>query len=1333
MIMTPWNYPQPDFQPVNLSDPEVLDWTYWGLSSNTSVDRKSGAGIIGSLSVVGPDVPTQDQNCFDEFTWNDGDQNPSVPIACAGLMVSNTGDGYQFTVPADRTPKTLKVYIGIEGATARLEAHLSDASASAYVDSSLITDGAAAATYIIDFQAGSPGQTLTVTYTLDQLDWGEVTIEAAVLAPKHPSVAITQPTPGQAFTAPAMFTAIANASQVAATLDNVSLLQDGNSLLTLTSPPFNFDVSGLAAGNYQLTAQALDSNNLTQTSDPVPIHIVGSGGELTATIAAPPGTVDLTQQGTADWILFGRDVNVDVDRKANVAPLIHTTTEPSIGGVSLIDWAYSYFYDDNLITYAAEDGNNQFAPVTCGIFLPNPGSGFEFAVDAGTAERTVNIYLGAYRAQGKLEAYLSDGSAVPFVDTSTDSGATNVKNQVYSLTYHAASAGQKLIVRYTLLSNHDYGNVTLQAITVNGAPRPLPSITSVSHASDPRGTLIWIYGANFGTTFGTVLFNGIPAQVLYWSDTAIEVSVPPGATSGPIVVSTDGASSNGLNFTVTDATPPGPPATIAPAQVSLFVGDTRKFQALDSSGRLTTASSWTSSDTSIADFGPDPNDPTGTPILTAKVSGQLTINADSATATVTVYPEGTSFPAGTVVWSVPGASTGGGSGAFTVQAMPAPSSLADLFIVQPSGLVQALKADGTPVWHASLGFNAGHALPDSNGGIVGFNDGTSPMTRIDSSGSPTWSIPPADYNYRAENIAVHPDGTIFILGTLKNPPEGASTITYVVGINGLTGAEKFRVPVITSEQVPNMILEDVQPSVITIAPDGNAYLEHVLETGSRTQQNFDVSTIIDATSTASLRIMKIASDGTYVDTEIQSWSSSYHEDDEFSDNGTTEVATYSFSPAQLPEFSLKEIIPDNHGNLLASWSYWVPGWTQTCTTTGRNSQQQSTTCTGEVPGQDSQAHVGLLSLLTGINLENDFTLSGVDYFTGPMVMGQLDTAFVTGAKNVDSLNRIAAFNAVSGQRSWSTPGTADYIEPIGATADGGIAVKDFPNSGGNVSVLRYDSNGNQSNDPALPAVDLQYLASDAWITTMADGSQTAIENAAVDWALSPWDSPRGPQRPAATADPKIKIQLNVSNLYVNTPEDIQTNSAITTKVNNTRTFWWTKAKIQIDWDGTILPVKTCDPSLYPNGCSGNMQADIAEITSQTTASEFVRRFCIPNQLPKCTSNGIQLAFNLDEATAQGYTPFTGSTSASTFMNLSAVARSALEDAGSDDSSNHDVSHEIGHEFQLHHLGWSLPSNLMCTGILPSFLSGINICPNHAGGRLASDQIVDAQKGAARYQ
>ncbi|HEU5234523.1 MAG TPA: IPT/TIG domain-containing protein [Terriglobales bacterium] len=1088
MEMTPFSYP-PDYSQINLSDPEVLDWVHWGLSGASGVDRKSGANLISGLTVIGAEAPTQYASCADHFSWTNGNVNTNVVDACSGLFLQSVGDGFQITVPADTTPKTLKLYVATDHGSGRLQASLSDSSAVPYSDSSMLTGGDAGGTYSIDFESASAGQTLTVVYTLTVA--GDITIEAAELTPKHPNVAITQPSTGQSFTAPASFTASVQASQIGSTIGSVSLLQDGNSLLTLNNSPFDFQVSNLAAGNYEFSASAADSSGLAQASSPVALHVVGSGGELAASVAVPPSTVDLTQQGTADWVLYGRqefgaENPVNLDRKGNVSPLI--------AAASRINWAFWYQYGDNLVTYTAEDATQSFGPQTTGIYSPNPASGFQFTISAGLTERTANIYVGAWQAQGKLEAYLSDGSAPVYIDTSTDT--TDHINHVYTIKYHAASEGQHLIIRYTLLTNHAFGNVTLQAVTVDGAPRQAPSITSVSQAADPRGTLIWIYGAKFGTTSGTVLFNGAPAQVLYWSDTAIEVSVPPGATSGPIVVSTDGASSNGLNFTVTHATPPGPPATIAPSQVSLFVGDTRKFQVLDSSGRPTTASSWTSSDTTIADFGPDPDDPTGTPILTAKASGQVTINADSATATVTVYPQGTSFPAGTVLWSVPSASAGGGSGAFSVQAMPAPSSLADLLIVQPSGLVQALKADGTPVWNASFGFNAAHALPDANGGIIGFTDGSTPMTRIDSSGKPTWSIPPTDYHFWSWNISIHPDGTIFILGTLKQPPDNAQTTTYVIGIDGLTGGEKFRVPVAS----PN----EPAASTITIAPDGDAYLEHILETTSQTQQNTDVTTIIDSTSAASLRIMKIGPDGTYADSEIQNWSSTYHEEDDFSDSGATEVATYSYSPAPLPLFSLKEIIPDNHGNLLASWSYAVPGWTQTCTTINRHSQQQSTTCSGEVPGQDSQAHVGLL---IGTTLQNDFTLSGVNEFTGPMVMGEGDTAFAT-VYGSDNLNRIVAFNAATGAALWSTPATSDELSPILALAGDGIMIGQTSGSSPS-TITRYDGGGNSTPD-LVAGYSPQYLRAGGLLLTLdTSGLFTAYADAAVNLARSDWDQPGG--------------------------------------------------------------------------------------------------------------------------------------------------------------------------------------------------------------------------------
>ena len=182
-----------------------------------------------------------------------------------------------------------------------------------------------------------------------------------------------------------------------------------------------------------------------------------------ASVATPQAFVDLTAEGTADWALLGRLSGNSVDRKANVFPLI--------GAISRVQWAYWYGYLDNAIAYSATDGTQAFSPASSGVYAPNPGSGFEFTVDAGLTERTVNVYVGTYRGQGQFEAYLSDGSAAPYFDSSTDSGSENLSNQAYSLRYHAASEGQKLTIRYTLLTNHFYGNVTLQAITVGGPRR----------------------------------------------------------------------------------------------------------------------------------------------------------------------------------------------------------------------------------------------------------------------------------------------------------------------------------------------------------------------------------------------------------------------------------------------------------------------------------------------------------------------------------------------------------------------------------------------------------------------------------------------------------------------------------------------------------------------------------------------------------------------------------------------------------------------------------------------------------------------------------------------
>ena len=92
------------------------------------------------------------------------------------------------------------------------------------------------------------------------------------------------------------------------------------------------------------------------------------------------------------------------------------------------------------------------------------------------------------------------------------------------------------------------------------AQTPAPVISKLKPASGPVGTNVKIKGSNFGTSPGTVTFNGTNAPVnpnSNWDSAKIQVKVPEGATTGPVVVTVGTQSSAGVTFTVTSA-PSGP-------------------------------------------------------------------------------------------------------------------------------------------------------------------------------------------------------------------------------------------------------------------------------------------------------------------------------------------------------------------------------------------------------------------------------------------------------------------------------------------------------------------------------------------------------------------------------------------------------------------------------------------------------------------------------------------------------------------------------------------------------------------------------------------------------
>jgi len=79
-----------------------------------------------------------------------------------------------------------------------------------------------------------------------------------------------------------------------------------------------------------------------------------------------------------------------------------------------------------------------------------------------------------------------------------------------------------------------------------------PTISNLNPTSGVVGTAVVITGSNFGATQGSsaVTFNGTTAIPTSWSATGIAVPVPTSATTGNVVVTVAGVSSNGVSFTV---------------------------------------------------------------------------------------------------------------------------------------------------------------------------------------------------------------------------------------------------------------------------------------------------------------------------------------------------------------------------------------------------------------------------------------------------------------------------------------------------------------------------------------------------------------------------------------------------------------------------------------------------------------------------------------------------------------------------------------------------------------------------------------------------------------
>ena len=462
---------------VDLSADGGDDWTHWGLTSTSSLNRKAGVTPQISDFLRLGSVPSRFQapaSVRATYRWNDGSPTASANTT-AGLYFSGIGNGFELTVPADTAVRTLQVHLGGYQARGQLEIVLSDGSAAPFSTTVENLAGPFDRTVTVSYNATSAGQTLTLRYSL--LSGSNVTLQAATLQGSPPE---PEPQPELQFDAASLvFTADQGSGALQSRTVSLASSDGSAASFTLTASAGWLDVSpatgttpagtvtvtadpsGLPAGQYSGTVTATapgfleDSIAVTLT-----INSVGGSGSLAASVSPTGSTVDLSADGGDDWTHWGLTSTSSLNRKAGVTPQISDFLR--LGSVP------SRFQAPASVraTYRWNDGSpTASANTTAGLYFSGIGNGFELTVPADTAVRTLQVHLGGYRARGQLEIVLSDGSAAPFSTTVED--LAGPFDRTVTVSYNATSAGQTLTLRYTLLSG---SNVTLQAATLQGSP-----------------------------------------------------------------------------------------------------------------------------------------------------------------------------------------------------------------------------------------------------------------------------------------------------------------------------------------------------------------------------------------------------------------------------------------------------------------------------------------------------------------------------------------------------------------------------------------------------------------------------------------------------------------------------------------------------------------------------------------------------------------------------------------------------------------------------------------------------------------------------------------------
>ncbi len=334
----------------------ATDWAVWGYASGGTsttlapdVRRAGGSEISDLIAVEGDDnsaIDLRGLGQFDgenpwRFDWSNGDTVTAADAATVGLQWDGytgsepagqdvTDYGFAFSVPAGTAPQRLHVWTHAQGGGGQLVATLSDGSSEAVSNSyiNVVDSHNVPGYFMIDFAAGSDGETLDVVYTMyERLPSGDPNsvsanpaIYAVALAPQlvenggfeRPALVdtgfVTRPTGSTAMPGWTVggggVDQILNQWQSADGLQNLDL---GSSGVSPGDGSITQSISTESGASYLLSF-AYSANPDAPNGWPAAIAEVRWNGDLITTLTPPrPGLVDMGWQPTQIEVVGNED------------------------------------------------------------------------------------------------------------------------------------------------------------------------------------------------------------------------------------------------------------------------------------------------------------------------------------------------------------------------------------------------------------------------------------------------------------------------------------------------------------------------------------------------------------------------------------------------------------------------------------------------------------------------------------------------------------------------------------------------------------------------------------------------------------------------------------------------------------------------------------------------------------------------------------------------------------------------------------------------------------------------------------------------------------------